>query len=184
MRKIILLIIFINICSIDLLAFSFSPNHEVVDEGGTLLFFSLSYDNDFNSRNKIFSLNFLEFSFLPSPISRSSMHIIFLTQFSKDISVFDIYLGLGLSLYPFKRIFSLSGNFYYGLSIFTLNHFSYIADIKANIDIPIYFPHNLSLGAGLRHRNALRIIDYFNLNNSYYKVYNCYFFEIGYRIAI
>ena len=171
-----LLFIFISISSANLFAMT-SSNHA---EGGQLLFFSLSYDNIFNSDNKIFTLNILEFSMMSSP--SGSFHIGYITQFSRDISVFDLYLGAGTTLYPIKKIFSICGNFYYGLSIFTLNHFSYIIDIKTNIDLPIYKVHNISFGFGLRHRNALKIIDYFKLNDSYYNIYNSYIFEVGYKI--
>jgi hypothetical protein len=152
MKK-ILLLFFISIFSVNLFAMT-SSNYD--DEGGQLLFFSLSYANIFNSSNKIFTLNILEFSMISSPAG--SFHIGYITQFSQNINVFDIYIGAGVTLYPFKKIFSVSGNFYYGLSLFTLNHFSYIIDLKTNIDIPIYKIHNLSFGAGLRHRNAIKII--------------------------
>ena len=149
-------------------------------EGGLLLFNSFSFDILFNGNDKVYTLNIMEFSFFSSP--KSSLHIGYLTQFSRDLSVFDIYIGGGATLYPFQKIFCLSGNFYYGLSLFILNHFSYIVDIKANVDIPIYKIHYLSVGSGLRHRNALGIIDYFKLNQNYYKINNCYIFEIGYKI--
>ena len=177
MKK-ILLLFFISIFPVNLFAMT-SSNYA---EGGQLLFFSLSYDNIFNSNNKIFTLNILEFSMMSSPAG--SLHVGYITQFSQNISVFDFYIGAGVTWYPFKKIFSASGNFYYGLSLFTLNHFSYIVDLKTNIDIPIYKIHNLSFGFGLRHRNAIKIIDYFRLNDSYYNIYNSYIFEIGYKIII
>ena len=180
MKKLIFLILIFNIFSVELFALSSSSDDK--NEGGLLFFSSFSYDILFNNNSKIFTLNVLEFTLFSSP--KGSLHIGYLTQFSPDISIFDMYLGFGVSFYPFEKIFSLNGNVYYGLSIFTLNHFSYIADIKANIDIPIYNIHNLSIGIGLRHRNAIRIIDYFNLNENYYKIYNCYIFEIGYKIIL
>jgi hypothetical protein len=69
-------------------------------------------------------------------------------------------------------------------SIFLLNHFSYTSSIKINIDIPIAQYQNITIGTGLQHRNAIKIFDYFNLNQNYYGIFNFYFFEIGYRIKI
>jgi len=52
-----------------------------------------------------------------------------------------------------------------------------------NIDIPLYKSHNLTIGAGVQHRNAVKLIGYIK-SDSYYGIYNSYFFEIGYRYII
>jgi cell division protein FtsI/penicillin-binding protein 2 len=178
MKK-LFLIIFLQLFSGNIFAMSPSPDYNVE---GLLLCGSLSLDYIFDSSDKYFTLDLMEFSLFP-PSSSMTIHIGTITQFSFDVNIFDIYESVGVTIYPFKKIFSLSTSICYGLSIFTLNHFSYIADIKANIDIPIYKGHNVTFGVGLRHRNALKIIGYFNLHEKYYNSYNSYFFEIGYRYS-
>jgi hypothetical protein len=164
-----------------LFATSVSPDYKAEGLGW---FSSLSYDTIFDSNYTYFTLDILEASFFPSS-SVFTGHFGLLTQFSFDIDIFDLYLNLGFTLYPFKKILSVSGNFGLGLSFYSLNHFSYITDIKANIDIPIFKGgHNVTFGAGLRHRNALKIIGYLNLDSEYYNIYNSYFFEMGYRFII
>ena len=101
-----------------------------------------------------------------------------------DINIFDVYYNFGFTVYPFKKIFSISGNFDLGGSLCILNHFSYMADIKSSIDIPFYKEHNLTFSIGLRHRNSLRIINWLKLDDNYFKIYNSYFIEIGYRFII
>jgi hypothetical protein len=157
---------------------SVSPNYKTE---GLFFDFSLSYDNIFNTDDKCFTLDIMEVSIFPS--SRMTCHIGLITQFSRDVNIFDLYCNTGFTIYPFKKILSISGDFGFNYFLIILNHFSYIADIKLNIDIPIYKEHNLTFGAGLRHRNAIRIINYLKLNN-YYNVYNSCFFEIAYRFII
>ena len=176
MKRAMLLFIFASIMAINL--FSMQPPKDPIK--GLILYSSFSYDKVFNSDDAIFTINVLQFALLPS--SELTIHMGYLTQFSPSLSVFDIYLGLGLTYYPFEKIFCISGNFYYGLSLFLLNHFSYILDLKANFDIPIYKLHYITIGAGLRHRNALGIINYFNLGDDYFNIHNCYTFEIGYKL--
>ena len=172
MKKIVFLIFFLYIFSYDLFATSVSPDYK---SEGLGLFSSLSYDNVFNSNYKFFTLDILGISLFPS--SNFTGHFnFFTTQFSSKNNIFDIFYGLGFTIYPLKKIFSISVNFNWGWSLFILNHFSYIADIKANIDIPIYGGHNISLGVGLRHRNSLKIINWLNLDDAYFKIYNSYFF--------
>jgi hypothetical protein len=162
-----------------LFATTVSPDYKAEGLG---IISSLSYDNIFNSDYKCFTLDILGISIFPSsPIFTGRINYLAI-QFSPDINIFDLFYGVGFTIYPFKKIFSLSGNFNWGLSLFLFNHFSYIADIKANLDIPIYEGHNISLGAGLRHRNSLKMINWLNLDDSYYEIYNSYFFEIGYRL--
>jgi hypothetical protein len=149
---------------------------------GLSAFFSLSYDNVFDSDIKCFSLN-LGLPLFPQS-EKTTLHMVLFTQFSPDVSMFDLYIGCGLTVYTFRQILSISGNVGFNYSIILLNHFAYITDIKMNVDIPIYQGHNISFGAGLRHRNALRISNWMNLSDDYYKIYNSYFFEIGYRYII
>jgi hypothetical protein len=177
MKK-LFLILFLQLVSSSVFAMSVSPDYKA--EGGLWLNSSLSLDYIFDSIDTYFTLDLFEASLLP-PSPSVSGHIGTIMQFSFDVNIFDIYENMGVTIYPFKKIVSLSANIGSGLSIFTLNHFSYIADIKVNIDIPIYNAHNVTFGVGLRHRNALKIIGYFNLNENYYNSYNSYFFEIAYR---
>jgi hypothetical protein len=180
MKKIILLIIFMNIFSINVFATSVPPDYK---SDGLGWFFSLSYDKIFNENNGYFTLDIFETSILPSS-SIWTWHLGILTQFSFKINIFDIFYSMGFTVYPLRKILSFSGNFGFGWSLMTLNHFSYLADFKTNIDIPIYKEHNLTFGAGLRHRNSIKIIDYLNLGNDYHRIYNSYFFEIGYRFIM
>jgi hypothetical protein len=103
--------------------------------------------------------------------------------FSFDQNIFDLYaILLGLNIYPFGKYLSFTFDVGLGLSsILISNHFSYITSLKINIDIPIIHYHNITIGAGIQHRNAIKIFDYLNFNSNYYGIYNSYFFEIGYR---
>ena len=180
MKKSIIFILYVCILLINLNAFSFHIDND--NDRTILLFYSFSYNLLINDTPKIHSFNIIELTFLES--KNTSIHFGFFTQFSPDISLFDIYLGGGTTIYPFQKVLSFSGNFYYGLSIFTLNHFSYIIDAKMNLDILKYKIHCFTIGTGFRHRNALKIINYFKLDENYFKNYYCYFFEIGYRIIL
>ena len=177
-KKFILLLLFLHIFIINIFATSVSPDYK---SEGLGIFSSISYDNIFNSDYNMFTIDIIEVSLFPSSKIITG-HWGIITQFSTDINIFDLYLNLGFTVYPFKKILSFSGNFCFNYLFFILNHFSYMADVKVNIDIPIYKTHNITFGAGLRLRNALRIIDYLNLGDNYYKDYNSYFFEIGYRL--
>jgi hypothetical protein len=179
MRKFILIIILL-LFSKDLFAITVSPDYKAEGLGW---FSSLSYDNIFNSDYKYFTIDIFGVSLFPSS-SKYTGHLGFLTQFSFDINIFDIYYYLGFTIYPFGKIFSISSNLNLGWSLFIFNHFSYITDIKANIDILLYKGCNITFGAGLRHRNALKISNWLKLNDNYFKIYNSYFFEIGYRFII
>ena len=107
------------------------------------------------------------------------------TTFSLDTNIFDLYFLFGGTIYPFKKYFSISFDIGMGGSyIIFLNHFPYTISIRTNFDIPIYKEHHLTIGAGLQHRNSIKIINYLNLKDTYYGIYNSYFFEIGYRIFI
>ena len=177
MKKILFIILIFSLKT-QIFAFSVSPGYEAK---GLSFFTQLSYDNIFNSDYKYFVLDIFGFSIFP-PSPKFTLHMNYLSvPFSLDVKIFDLNYGLGFTVYPFKKIFSISGNFNFGWSIFIFNHFSYITDLKLNVDIPIYKGHNISIGSGLRHRNALRISNWLNLDENYFKSYNSYFFEIGYR---
>ena len=107
------------------------------------------------------------------------------TTFSLDTNIFDLYLLWGGTIYPFKKYFSISFDLGIGGSyLLFLNHFPYIISVRSNFDIPIYKEHYLTIGAGMQHRNSIAIFNYLNFMDSYYGIYNSYFFEIGYRIFI
>ena len=107
------------------------------------------------------------------------------STFSWDVNIFDIYLLWGGSFYPFKKFFSISFDMGIGGSyILFLNHFPYIISIRGNFDIPIYKEHHITIGAGLQHRNSIKIFNYLQFKDTYFGIYNSYFFEIGYRIFI
>ena len=146
---------------------------------GPVLSASLSHDRVFNSDIDIFTLNIFQAYFTPMGI-----HLGLVTQYSPDVSVADLYFTGGFTYYPFEKVFSIDGTFGFGLSIYTLNHFSYLLDLKAKFDIPLYREHHITAGAGVRQRNALEIIGYIPLDSSYYHVYNSYFFEVGYRYIL
>ena len=180
MKKSIFIIIVLCLITSNVFATSISPDYKAK---GLSLFSSLAYENIFNSNSKYFTLDIIETSIFPSS-EIFTEHFGLLTQFSTDINIFDFYGNLGFTIYPFKKILSISGNFGFNASLFLWNHFSYITDIKINIDIPIYKSHNITFGVGLRHRNALRIFNWMKLTDDYYNIYNSYFFEIGYRFII
>ncbi|QQO08757.1 hypothetical protein [Breznakiella homolactica] len=136
----------------------------------------------FDSDNQIIYMN-MDTTMLHSPNMYLSLGLSAL--FSLNRNIFDLYFDGGITLYPFKQIFSLTFGFGMGGSyILFLNHFPYLLSAKANFDIPIYKKNYLTIGFGILHRNAVKIIDYLNLNSDYYGIYNAYFFEIGYRIII
>ena len=181
MKKIVLLIILLFlVCSLNLFSVSVTPDYK---PKGLLFSSSLTYENVFDSDYKYFTLNILELSVLPAS-DVFTLRLNLLTQFSPDINIFDFYYGMGFAVYPFKKYLSISGNFNWNFLFFLLNHFSYTSDIKMNVDIPIYKSHNVTFGVGLRHRNALRIINWLDLKDEYYDIYNSYFFEIGYRMIL
>ena len=170
------------ICLLGLVAFNISatPLLPEYQPKGLAFFSSISLDNIFKSSNKYFTLDVLELSFYPSS-DIITTHVGVMTQFSAHVSLFDLYTNMGMTIYPFGRILSISGNFGINHSLFLLNHFAYLVDIKINLDIPIYLFHHISLGAGVRHRNAMKMINWMKLKDEYFNIYNSYFFEIGYR---
>ena len=150
--------------------------------GGSLLFCSLSFETAANADCKLYTLDILELS--PGSTPHISPHFGLITQFSPDVNVLDLYVNFGITVYPLKKMFSFSADFAFNYFWMILNHLSYLAGIKANVDLPLYEGHKLTLGIGLRRRDAVRLFDYLQLGKDYYELYDSRFFEIGYRYVI
>jgi hypothetical protein len=43
--------------------------------------------------------------------------------------------------------------------------------------------NHITIGAGVQHRNSIKLIGYIESDN-YYGIYNSYFLELGYRLII
>ena len=176
MKSIIILII--SFGNINL--FSFSGPHYKSD-GGLLIDFDIDYGKIFNTNN---SLVYFNMTISPFQSKRGSFNIGTSAIFSSDINIFDLYTNIGMTIYPFKEVLSFTFGYGIGGSIYALfNHFPYILTAKMNFDIPIYKNNYITIGSGVLHRNAIKMIGYINSKN-YYGIYNGYFFEIGYRLRI
>jgi hypothetical protein len=148
--------------------------------------FALAYDRGFESPASAFYFTVFDVSLLP-PSEYWAAHAGLLLQFPKTIKIFDFYMNAGLTVYPFKDIFSLSAELGLSLSNFMLNHFAAQTCLKANLDIPVfrrYSRHFLSLGSGVRYRAGFPLFDYMGVSSDYYKPFRTFFFEIAYRIKI
>jgi hypothetical protein len=96
-------------------------------------------------------------------------------------------MTLGITVYPFRDIFSITAHTGISLSNITLNHFAYTGNLKAGVDIPVfrnYSRHYLFLGSGLRRRGAVRLFDYMDIPDYYFKIFDTFFFEMAYRIKM
>ena len=180
MRKIYFLLFFMVFVNNIARALSLAPLPPDYEAKGFIIDFDIDYGKTFD--NNISIINMKMFSpFLPDENKISGIFGIS-TTFSLDISILDLYFISGITLYPFKKYLSLTFDIGLGFSyILFLNHFPYILSVKGNFDIPIYKEQYLTIGAGVQHRNSIKIFDYLKLNKNYYGMYNSYFFEIGYR---
>jgi len=178
MKKVILCIFLFHSLSVFVFSISYAP--DFVPEG--LVFdVSVDYGKTFNNELEIINIELL---FSPFPSRPATLNYGYLSTFSPDKIIFDLYTFGGITYYPWGKILSFSGGFGIGASLYALlNHFPYLLNAKMNIDIPLYQFHNLTIGAGVQHRNAVKIIGYIK-SDSYYGIYNSYFFEVGYRFII
>ena len=185
------MILFNSLC-VYIFAFSFSPKFDEYEYEGVVFNISIDYGKTFNNEVRIINLELLnELMILSRPITVIYGHSL---TFSPDKFIFDLYFFGELMFYPFGKIFCLSLGLGQGYSMFALlNHFPYLLNVKMNIDIPIYtfhnlatgmgVQHNLIIGMGVQHRNAVKLFGYIK-SDSFYGIYNSYFFEIGYRAII
>ncbi len=180
-KKMFFICMFSSLITLNIYAMSVAPGYV---PKGLAAFASLTYETVFDSDNNYFTWDILEVSLFPPSSEIFGAHWGIVTQFSTEIHIFDLYIDMGITVYPFKKYLSFSGNFGFNYFFMLLNHFSYFADIKMNLSIPIYKNHHITMGTGLRHRNAVKIIDWANLHDDFYHKYNGYFFEIGYRYII
>jgi len=177
-KKVFLVFVLALLVLSNAFSFTYSPDF---DPEGLLFDFSVNYGKIFNTEYDLINIEFL---FSPYPSRPLTLNLGILASLSPNISIFDLYTYLGLTYYPFGRILSFSCNIGIGCSIYALvNHFPYIVNAKVNIDIPIYKDNYLTLGIGAQHRNALLLLGYLK-SESYYGVYNSYYFVLGYRIII
>ena len=178
MKKFVIYVIFTLFIVNNSFSFTYSP--DFVAEG---LVFDISVNYGKIFKNGYDITNF-EFLFSPYPSHSTVLNIGFLTSFSRDIKIFDIYAYGGFTYYPFNKILSFSCNIGIGASIYALlNHFPYLINAKVNIDIPIYKKNNITLGVGIQHRNSIKLIGYIKSDN-YYGIYNSYYVIMGYRFII
>jgi hypothetical protein len=178
MKKVLLLLVLMS--SVSSVAKAFSPPSPGYVPKGLQFDFDLNYGKTLDNNVSIINMAM----FIPMMHGDGSLtaNLGLSTIFSLDTNIFDLYFLGGMTMYPFKKYFSITFDFGIGFSyIIYLNHFPYMVNVKGNIDIPIYGNHNLTIGAGVQHRNTVKIFDYLKLNNNYYGIYNSYFFEIGYR---
>jgi len=171
MKKITLFLFILFIFSM----YCFAHGNEPI---GLAVDFFVNYGRVFNDETQIVNIGLVG----GGPGSdTASIHYLFMTTFSPDAFIWDLYSGVGIAFYPFKRIFSISGGMAIGVSIYALlNHFPYLLYAKGNLDLPIYKNQHISFGAGVQHRNAIRIIGYIP-SSTYYGAYNSWFFEVSYR---
>jgi len=178
MKKVLLFIMLFHSLSISVFSTSYAPDFE---PEGLVFDVSVDYGKTFNNELRIINLELL---FSPFPSRPATFNYGYLSTFSPDKIIFDLYAFAGITYYPLRKILSFSCGFGIGASIYALlNHFPYLLNAKMNIDIPLYKSHNLTIGAGVQHRNTVKLIGYIK-SDSYYGIYNSYFFEIGYRYII
>jgi hypothetical protein len=115
------------------------------------------------------------------------LHQSLIIQIPLAMKIFDVYMALGITAYPFRDILSVSANAGISVSNIILNHLAYTGNLRAGVDIPVfrnYNRHYLSLGTGLRHRSGIRLFDYMDVPEDYFRIFNTFFFEIAYRIKM
>ena len=185
MKKIVLLIILFHSLCVYIFSSDYEPELDV-------LHISIDYGKTFNNEVRIINL---ELSLFPYSLEQHwTINFGLLSTFSPDKFIFDLYAFGGFIYFPFGRILSLTFGFGAGCSMYALlNHFPYLLNAKMNIDIPIDefynestgsgVQHNLTIGMGVQHRNAVKLFGYIK-SDSYYSIYNSYFFEVGYRAII
>jgi hypothetical protein len=177
MKKIVFLIIFI---ALNKSAFSLSYSPDFVADR---LVFNITFDYGKTIDNEIRIIN-INLLFSPFPSRPATFDYGLFCTFSPDKTIFDLYTFGGITFYPFRKIFSLSCGFGIGISMYALlNHFPYLMNIRANFDIPIYKMNHITFGAGVQHRNSIKLIGYIGSDN-YHGIYNSYFLELGYRLII
>ena len=177
-KKVLLFIVLFHSLSIFVYPISYAPDFE---PEGLVFDVSIDYGKTFNNELRIINIELL---FFPFPSRPAAFNYGLLSTFSPDKIIFDLYAFGGITYYPFGKILSFSCGLGIGGSIYALlNHFPCLLNAKMNIDIPLYKFHNLTIGAGVQHRNAVKLIGYIE-SDSYYGIYNSYFFEIGYRFII
>jgi len=183
MKKAAALSMILFVFGIDAFALSYSPDFK---PNGLAFEVAVDYGKTFKGGTRIINLEFFGCPFPARPVT---LDFGMLTLFSPDVCIFDVYAYGGFTYYPFNKVLSLSVGWGIGCSIYAFfNHFPYMANAKVNIDIPVdksdyAIVHALTLGAGVQHRNAAKIIGYIE-SDDYYGVYNSYFFEICYRLFI
>jgi hypothetical protein len=164
-------------------AFAALPSGEDIRVHGLFSNFSLSYDRTLDGRASSLYVTLFDM-WLPSS-KYWTPHIGLMLQVPFGISIFDFYNVIGITVYPFKELFSVTGEFGFSLSSVTLNHFAYEAAVRANVDLPLFrrsSNHYLSFGSGFRRRDGIAIFNYLGISGPYYYVYHTFFFELAYRI--
>ena len=148
---------------------------------GLLTDIDFSYGRTFRDGKSIMTLEGWLTAF-PAPVFAANIGYSFM--FSPHLSVWELYGCVGMTVYPFRKILSFSFGIGTGLSfLLLLNHFPYFVDVRMNLDIPLYKNHHLTVGAGLLHRNTIKLINYVKFKN-FYGIHNTYFFQVGYRFII
>ncbi|MDR1429027.1 MAG: hypothetical protein LBI85_01945 [Spirochaetaceae bacterium] len=148
--------------------------------------FSASYDHAFSGDGSTLCLTPYDLGLLTQS-EYWFLHQSMLIQLPLNANLFDVYMALGITIYPFKDILSITVNAGISLSNITLNHFTYIGNIRTGTDILVfknYSRHFLSLGTGVRHRNSILLLDYIQVSSDYLKLFNSFFFDIAYRIRM
>lgn len=148
--------------------------------------FSVSYDHVFSGDDSALYLTPYDLGLLTQS-EYWFIHQSMLIQIPLAMKLFDIYMILGITVYPFRDIFSITAKAGISLSNITLNHFTYTGNLRTGVDIPVfrnYSRHFLSLGSGVRHRNGLSFLDYMSIADDYFKMFNTFFFDVAYRIRM
>lgn len=190
MKKIIVIafIIFINYTAFSQYEYIGAMAHDInINIGRT-------FDNNttiFNINTGVGGLIIGNYNFENNKTGPLYLYLNWSSLFSFNINIFDIYFNFGFMWYPWKKYFSLAIDTGLGFSSLILNHLSYRSSIKGSIDIPIKYEntyhdsvYNITIGAGIQHRNCIKLFDYLDISENYFKIYNSYFFEIGFRISI
>jgi len=153
---------------------SFPPDYQ---PEGLFAEINFDYGRTFKTNKTIMCLEAFIFA-LPSPVV--SFNVGYLFMFSPNLYVCDLYGTTGLTWFPVKF---MSLNFSMGLGtsfLLFFNHFPYMLETRINFDIPVTKNHYITAGAGLQHRNTIRLFNYLKWDN-YYGIHNTWFFQIGYR---
>ncbi|MDR0388568.1 MAG: hypothetical protein LBH73_00680 [Spirochaetaceae bacterium] len=148
--------------------------------------FSASYDHAFSGDYAAVYLTPYEMDMFTKS-DRLIVHQGLLIQIPVSLKIFDVYMVLGATVYPFRDILSVSAKAGISVSNIILDHFTYTGNLRVGADIPVfksYSRHFLSLGAGLRHRNGIRLFNYMHISGDYLKPTNTFFFDLAYRIRM